>query len=202
MAMMKARKPKRYAGGGSIDRANDATMMKDPHGIFRGIEKATDMVVPGGFSRVFRMTTYKDEDAVKREAEAAAMLTSEAAAKPQGNMKRGGPVKEVKSGRKVKKPQKIEKVMKEFKEGSLKSSSGDKVKNRKQAVAIALSEASRMSEGGKVKPQNPELWSSVKSQAKSKFDVYPSAYANAWASKEYKKKGGSWKGPDNRVSKK
>jgi hypothetical protein len=104
MAMMKARKPKRYAGGGSIDRANDATMVKDPHGIFRGIEKATDMVVPGGFSRVFRMTTYKDEDAVKREAEAAAMQTPEAAAQQQGNMKRGGAVKEVKSGSKPKKP--------------------------------------------------------------------------------------------------
>lgn len=36
---------------------------------------------------------------------------------------------------------KVEKVMHEFKEGDLKSSSGDKVKNRKQAVAIALSES-------------------------------------------------------------
>ena len=36
---------------------------------------------------------------------------------------------------------KINKVMGEFKDGSLKSSSGAKVKNRKQAVAIALSEA-------------------------------------------------------------
>jgi len=36
---------------------------------------------------------------------------------------------------------KIHKVMKEYKEGKLKSSSGDKVKDRKQAVAIALSEA-------------------------------------------------------------
>ena len=32
-------------------------------------------------------------------------------------------------------------VMHEFKEGDLKSSSGDKVKSRKQAVAIAMSEA-------------------------------------------------------------
>jgi len=31
--------------------------------------------------------------------------------------------------------------MKEYKEGDLKSGSGGKVKNRKQAVAIALSEA-------------------------------------------------------------
>jgi hypothetical protein len=36
---------------------------------------------------------------------------------------------------------KIHTVMKEFKEGDLKSSSGAKVKDRKQAVAIALSEA-------------------------------------------------------------
>lgn len=36
---------------------------------------------------------------------------------------------------------KIRKVMKEYKEGTLKSSSGRKVANRKQAVAIALNEA-------------------------------------------------------------
>lgn len=38
---------------------------------------------------------------------------------------------------------KVEKVMKEFKEGDLKSGSkkGPKVKERKQAVVIALSEA-------------------------------------------------------------
>ena len=36
---------------------------------------------------------------------------------------------------------KIQKVMKEKKEGTLKSGSGKKVTSRKQAVAIALSEA-------------------------------------------------------------
>jgi hypothetical protein len=38
---------------------------------------------------------------------------------------------------------KIHKVMKEQKQGKLKSGSGKKVKSRKQAVAIALSEARR-----------------------------------------------------------
>ena len=38
---------------------------------------------------------------------------------------------------------KIHKVMKEQKKGKLKSSSGKRVKSRKQAVAIALSEARR-----------------------------------------------------------
>ena len=42
-------------------------------------------------------------------------------------------------------------------------------------------------------PNDSKKWSDCKSQAKSKFDVYPSAYANAWASKCYKKKGGTWK---------
>ena len=40
---------------------------------------------------------------------------------------------------------------------------------------------------------NKSLYSRVKSEAKKKFDVYPSAYANAWASKWYKKRGGGWK---------
>ena len=38
---------------------------------------------------------------------------------------------------------KVHKVMKEHKEGTLKSGSGKKVTSRKQAVAIALSEARR-----------------------------------------------------------
>jgi hypothetical protein len=36
---------------------------------------------------------------------------------------------------------KVEKVIHEYKEGELKSSSGRKVKSRKQAVAIAMSES-------------------------------------------------------------
>ena len=42
-------------------------------------------------------------------------------------------------------------------------------------------------------PTNPSKWSYYKSQAKKKFDVYPSAYANAWAAKQYKAAGGSWR---------
>ncbi len=42
--------------------------------------------------------------------------------------------------KKAKGAKKIKKVMNEFKEGSLKSSSGDKVADKKQALAIALSE--------------------------------------------------------------
>ena len=42
-----------------------------------------------------------------------------------------------------KRPAKIKKVMKEFKDKKLKTSHGKKVTDRKQAVAIALSEASR-----------------------------------------------------------
>ena len=42
-------------------------------------------------------------------------------------------------------------------------------------------------------PTNKKLWSRAKSLARSKFDVYPSAYANGWAAKWYKKHGGGWK---------
>ncbi|MBX4181303.1 hypothetical protein KW807_00365 [Candidatus Parcubacteria bacterium] len=47
--------------------------------------------------------------------------------------------------------QKVEKVMHEYKEGKLRSGkSGQKVRSRKQAIAIGLSEARRA--GGKVPP--------------------------------------------------
>ena len=45
----------------------------------------------------------------------------------------------------------------------------------------------------KSKPTNPALWSRAKAAARSKFDVYPSAYANGWAVRWYKKRGGGWK---------
>jgi len=43
----------------------------------------------------------------------------------------------------VKKQEKVAKVMKEFAKGKLKSSSGKKVTDKKQAAAIAYSEAER-----------------------------------------------------------
>jgi hypothetical protein len=42
-------------------------------------------------------------------------------------------------------------------------------------------------------PTDSAKWSASKAAAKSKFDVYPSAYANGWAAKNYKSKGGGWK---------
>ncbi len=42
-------------------------------------------------------------------------------------------------------------------------------------------------------PTSPEKWAQAKAQAKAKFDVYPSAYANGWAAKKYKEMGRGWK---------
>ncbi len=43
-------------------------------------------------------------------------------------------------------------------------------------------------------PTNQELYSRVKSEAKSKFgDDYPSAYASAWIVKTYKSRGGGYR---------
>jgi len=86
-----------------------------------------------------------------------------------------------------------------------KSEIGNAVKRKRKADPVA----DRKGKGGKPKmvsnnigeeyieeknvPTNPALWSKMKSRAKAKFDVYPSAYANGWAAKEYKKAGGGWK---------
>ncbi len=42
-------------------------------------------------------------------------------------------------------------------------------------------------------PTNPSLYARVKAEAKRKFDVYPSAYANAWLVKTYKSRGGGYR---------
>jgi hypothetical protein len=42
-------------------------------------------------------------------------------------------------------------------------------------------------------PTDPSKWAASKAAAKAKFDVYPSAYANGLAAKNYKSKGGGWR---------
>jgi len=55
--------------------------------------------------------------------------------------------------------------------------------------------------GGKgSEPSDTELYNRVKREAKAKFDVYPSAVANAWVTNEYKKRGGGYKKKDKSVT--
>ena len=42
------------------------------------------------------------------------------------------------------------------------------------------------------KPTNPTLYARVKAEAKRKFKVYPSAYANGWLVRTYKARGGRY----------
>ncbi len=61
---------------------------------------------------------------------------------------------------------KVERVMRERKQGTLRSGSGRKVTSRKQAIAIGLSEARR--EGGKVpRKRGSKRAASAKSSRKS-----------------------------------
>ena len=43
-------------------------------------------------------------------------------------------------------------------------------------------------------PINKKLYSKVTEDAKKKFKKWPSAYASAWLVKEYKRRGGKYKG--------
>ena len=42
-------------------------------------------------------------------------------------------------------------------------------------------------------PIDTDLYSKIKTEAKKKFDVWPSAYASGWLVKEYKRLGGRYK---------
>jgi hypothetical protein len=76
------------------------------------------------------------------------------------NQFKGGDTGMAKYGKKA--GEKVEKAMHERKKGTLKSGAGQKVKSRKQAIAIGLSEARRA--GGKV----PKKSSSKKKSASKK----------------------------------
>jgi hypothetical protein len=78
-----------------------------------------------------------------------------------------------------------------YKQVGMKMKSGREVPN-------CVPESVEMNEENE--PTNPALWSRAKSAAKAKYDVYPSAYANAFASKWYKEKGGTWKTKSESVS--
>lgn len=60
-------------------------------------------------------------------------------------------------------------------------------------MSTELDEEVEYLEEGENAPTNPALWSRAKAAARAKFTKYPSAYANAWASKWYKSKGGGWR---------
>ncbi len=45
----------------------------------------------------------------------------------------------------------------------------------------------------KPSPTKPAVWSKAKAEARRKYKVYPSAYANGYAAKRYKAMGGGWK---------
>jgi hypothetical protein len=66
---------------------------------------------------------------------------------------------------------KVAQVMHDFKAGKLKSSSGDKVKDRKQAIAIALSEQQRMKKRKK-KVDGQELLESATGRSDDGWLVY------------------------------
>ena len=42
-------------------------------------------------------------------------------------------------------------------------------------------------------PTDKALYARVKAEAKRKFAVYPSVYANSWLVREYKKRGGKYR---------
>ena len=105
------------------------------------------------------------------------------------------------------------KVKKEMQEGAFKrmatdAEEDDRLKAQKKAARLSkkMSKLEKETDPGlkeaedkfeelleKNVPTNPKLWSKFKAQAKAKFDVYPSAYANGWAAKKYKAAGGSWR---------
>jgi hypothetical protein len=77
---------------------------------------------------------------------------------------------------------KVEKVMHEKKQGTLKSGSGKKVTSRKQAIAIGLSEARK--EGAKVPPKKSASKKGASKKASSKTSAIKKSASKKVATKK------------------
>ncbi len=60
----------------------------------------------------------------------------------------------------------------------------------RRGKTVAKKKATKKKSGAK--PTNPALYARVKAEAKRKFKVYPSAYANGWLVRTYKQRGGGY----------
>jgi len=67
----------------------------------------------------------------------------------------------------------------------------EELANELHDVFLKLSAKKKKKKSGN-KPNDPTLYSRCKSEIKSKFDVYPSAYANMALVKLYKSRGGTY----------
>jgi hypothetical protein len=77
-----------------------------------------------------------------------------------------------------------------------KATHADKIagatKNKRVAAKKGRKITKKKSKRSGAKPKNAALYARVKAEAKRKFKVYPSAYANAWLVRTYKKRGGTY----------
>ena len=82
---------------------------------------------------------------------------------------------------------------------ALKKSSNAHAKQARSLAALKLKaggvakKRKKKKKKGGATPTNPALYARVKAEAKRKFKVYPSAYANAWLVRTYKKRGGGYR---------
>ena len=81
------------------------------------------------------------------------------------------------------------------KDGNKKEPMTKALADKKKKGVVAAKKGRKItkkkSKGG-AKPKNAALYARVKAEAKRKFKVYPSAYANAWLVRTYKKRGGTY----------
>ena len=76
----------------------------------------------------------------------------------------------------------------------LRKASRTHAKQAKSLSALKLKKGGTATKKKKgATPTNPSLYARVKAEAKKKFKVYPSAYANAWLVRTYKKRGGGYR---------
>jgi hypothetical protein len=73
------------------------------------------------------------------------------------------------------------------------NSGNEQLAEELHTVFVKLSAKKKKKKSGKNVPNDPALYSRCKSEVKSKFEVWPSAYGSMALTKLYKSRGGTYK---------
>jgi len=165
------------------------------HGIHAGIETKDEAKRKGGFNKLSKKTQSRRKSFCARMCGMKRRRTSSKTARdPKSKINAALRVWGCRCGTNESyEPNLVQTILEKrgscwegYKQKGMKSKNGRMVPN-----CVPVNESIELTEENK--PTNAKLWSRAKALARSKFDVYPSAYANAWAAKWYKKHGGGWR---------
>jgi hypothetical protein len=170
----------------AIDKEKHMTKVLHHNGLHKEESEQIDELAPETLASYVLKTTSKDPKRAEPRKKAMSKLAKIMAKRSFSEEKKPTALEKFRAAAAEREKKHDEIQKKQSKDGSGMTAAIDRLEKH-----LNKEESEQIDE--KNVPTSPEKWARAKAAAKSKFAVYPSAYANGWASKKYKAMGGGWK---------